>query len=374
MMDFKRNVLITGGAGFIGSHVVRLFVTKYPEYHIINLDKLTYAGNLANLADIEQQPNYTFVKADICDFEKILELFRQHSIDGVIHLAAESQKDSYGKLKFFSSFSISPSWLIQGTRDNSTPAWMNEDGTLKEDALKEYLEQVNRIWQTQKDAIEETKKAYQMGDDWANSDRSGYTNIAGSITDLLVKVNTVAAGGLLSPEGLVYLDSAKKVDPDLDYRLLNGQSENCFYPRSIVGISAKASEKEAAEKFVKFLFEEESQRASNDEGLAVNSKVYEDMAYWKMGKSSGDTIGSIGTYYDTGDGNIKQFVMDEIIPEDEAIQNIMDLGKTLTVPAKSNQIIRSAVTESGEKYLTGETGLDDAVKEIMQEVNLYLSE
>ena len=92
-MDFKRNILITGFDCFIGSHVVRLFVTKYPEYHIINLDKLTYAGNLANLADIEQQPNYTFVKADICDFEKILELFRQHSIDGVIHLAAESHVD-----------------------------------------------------------------------------------------------------------------------------------------------------------------------------------------------------------------------------------------------------------------------------------------
>ena len=92
-MDFKRNILITGGAGFIGSHVVRLFVTKYPEYHIIKLDKLTYAGNLANLADIEQQSNYTFVKADICDFEKILELFRQYCIDGVIHLAAESHVD-----------------------------------------------------------------------------------------------------------------------------------------------------------------------------------------------------------------------------------------------------------------------------------------
>lgn len=92
-MEFKRNILITGGAGFIGSHVVRLFVNKYPEYHIINLDKLTYAGNLANLTDIEEKPNYTFVRADICDFNKMMELFKTFSIDGVIHLAAESHVD-----------------------------------------------------------------------------------------------------------------------------------------------------------------------------------------------------------------------------------------------------------------------------------------
>lgn len=92
-MNFIRNILITGGAGFIGSHVVRLFVNKYPEYHIINLDKLTYAGNLANLKDVEDQPNYTFVKADICDFDKMLELFKQYHVDGVIHLAAESHVD-----------------------------------------------------------------------------------------------------------------------------------------------------------------------------------------------------------------------------------------------------------------------------------------
>ena len=92
-MNFKRNILITGGAVFIGSHVARLFVNKYPEYHIINLDKLTYAGNLANLKDIEDQPNYTFVKADICGFDKMMELFKTYSIDGVIHLAAESHVD-----------------------------------------------------------------------------------------------------------------------------------------------------------------------------------------------------------------------------------------------------------------------------------------
>ena len=88
-----KNILITGGAGFIGSHVVRLFVEKYPEYHIINLDKLTYAGNLANLKDIENEPNYTFVKADICDYERMTELFKLYDIDGVIHLAAESHVD-----------------------------------------------------------------------------------------------------------------------------------------------------------------------------------------------------------------------------------------------------------------------------------------
>jgi dTDP-glucose 4,6-dehydratase len=88
-----RKILITGGAGFIGSHVVRLFVNKYPNYSIINLDKLTYAGNLENLKDIESKPNYHFVKGDILDLELLHELFAGHKIDGVVHLAAESHVD-----------------------------------------------------------------------------------------------------------------------------------------------------------------------------------------------------------------------------------------------------------------------------------------
>lgn len=92
-MNFRRHILITGGAGFIGSHVVRLMVNAYPDYEIINLDTLTYAGNLANLKDVESEPNYRFVKADVCDANTLKKVFAYYAIDGVIHLAAESHVD-----------------------------------------------------------------------------------------------------------------------------------------------------------------------------------------------------------------------------------------------------------------------------------------
>ena len=89
----QKNIMITGGAGFIGSHVVRLFVNKYPDYNIYNVDKLTYAGNLENLKDIETKPNYHFIKADICDYDRMIQIIRDNNISGIIHLAAESHVD-----------------------------------------------------------------------------------------------------------------------------------------------------------------------------------------------------------------------------------------------------------------------------------------
>lgn len=121
-----KNILITGGAGFIGSHVVRLFCNKYPEYNIYNLDKLTYAGNLENLTDVEKLPNYTFIKADICDFDKMQEIFTQYKIDGVIHLAAESHVDRSIKDPFcFAQTNIMGTLsLLQAAKF----AWAGEDG------------------------------------------------------------------------------------------------------------------------------------------------------------------------------------------------------------------------------------------------------
>lgn len=138
-MEFKRNIIITGGAGFIGSHVVRLFVNKYPEYQIINIDKLTYAGNLENLKDIEARENYTFVRADICDFEKMLKIIHDFKIDGIIHLAAESHVD-------------------RSIKDPFTFAQTNVMGTLS------LLQAAKTIWETLPEKYE-NKRFYHISTD-----------------------------------------------------------------------------------------------------------------------------------------------------------------------------------------------------------------
>ena len=116
----KRSLIVTGGAGFIGSHVVRLLVNKYPDYKIVNVDKLTYAGNLENLIDIEKQPNYVFERVDICDEAEIERVFKQYKIDGVIHLAAESHVDRSisDPMSFIKTNILGTAVLLNAARDN----------------------------------------------------------------------------------------------------------------------------------------------------------------------------------------------------------------------------------------------------------------
>ena len=120
----NKTILITGGAGFIGSHVVRLFVNKYPDYKIVNLDKLTYAGNLANLIDIEDKPNYEFVKGDIVDVDFINKLFNDYQFDAVIHLAAESHVDRSieGPMDFIMTNIVGTANLLNAAKSS----WKNE--------------------------------------------------------------------------------------------------------------------------------------------------------------------------------------------------------------------------------------------------------
>jgi dTDP-glucose 4,6-dehydratase len=119
-VHFKRNILITGGAGFIGSHVVRLFVTKYPEYRIVNFDKLTYAGNLENLKDIENADNYVFLKGDIVSQEDVKKVFEKYAVTDVIHLAAESHVDRSieGPMDFVMTNVVGTVNLLQQAKEN----------------------------------------------------------------------------------------------------------------------------------------------------------------------------------------------------------------------------------------------------------------
>jgi len=122
---YKKSILITGGAGFIGSHVVRLFVNKYPEYRIVNLDKLTYAGNLENLKDIEQSKNYTFVRGDITDSAVVQKIFNDYDFHGVIHLAAESHVDRSisNPMEFVTTNIIGTVTLLNAARNS----WKDSD-------------------------------------------------------------------------------------------------------------------------------------------------------------------------------------------------------------------------------------------------------
>lgn len=280
--------------------------------------------------------------------------------------AVESHQSEYSASNLPTSLAMLPELLLKGLADTSSPAWIKEDGTLDEKTVSEYLEQINRIYHSCSEIVKQYVNENMISEYEYHRNEYG---IGSSVIGLLSKDSLFGIGGLYSSDDLAMIDSAETKEPDLKNKLLNGQSENVFIPSSVIGISAKASEKEAAQKFVEFLFSSESQSILGSWGLPVNQSVYESDDYWNVG----DNNGVVSTMSSSdGDGN---YIELEIrTPSNETIQKIQELGKTLSVPATTNEIILQAVTDAGVRYLNGEIGLDEAVRAAVSEVNLYLSE
>lgn len=284
--------------------------------------------------------------------------------------AAERQKDTYDLRHYFDLLATSPQLLIKAYSNVCMPAWIKEDGTLDETTISQYLEQTKRIYQSQKDAVESTEQHYDQS----------YASVADQYTresfksssfamNLLSGSCIIGTGGMFSSSDLAWLDSLENVNDTITSTLWNGQSQNIFFPECLAGISAKAKEKEAAEQFIRFIFSEEGQKSGSDNGFSVNSTVYENIVNWKQGEN--ETLSFAGSSdNETGESinlEIKQ-------ASDDKIREIMELGKTLTVPSETNEIVLNAVIESGARYFRDEITLDEAVKGAVQEVNLYLSE
>ena len=222
--------------------------------------------------------------------------------------------------------------------------------------------------------MEALKKQYEnMGVDVAylgEGDLATLKDISGGGFEMLSGAAKLSAGGLKSPSGLAFMYSVEQKNTDLNDALWNGQAENCFIPVQTVGISAKASQPEAAEKLISFMLSQEGQQIGNDSGFPVNETVYDSEEYWAVGDSDG-SLGTMGG----GTAGSDDYIELDIKRADEAkTEEIRQLGKTLTTPSDTNEIILNAVADAGSRYLDGEISLEEAAKAAIQQVNLYLSE
>lgn len=293
----------------------------------------------------------------------------------------ESHKEEYTKDTLPIVSSYSPYMLLKGLSAVNMSAWVNEDGTLNQAAVQEFLEQTNRIYQSAKAPAEELLAAFgttveEMEE--ANEVRNLYSEFGAVFSkfgvgglDLISESNILGTGGVYSPSDLRSIYSVEQQGDGISGKLWNGQTKDAFIPQKIVGISAKSSEKEAAEKFVGYLFSDEGQRVSTTSGLPVRKSVYEDISYW-MGNAKEGDVTSVTSSYNNQTGESVDLSI--VQPGESVIKEIQELGKTLTTPVKENRMILSAVLDAGASYIKGEISVEEAVEKAASQVNLYLSE
>lgn len=311
---------------------------------------------------------------------------KKEYVDAISDMASmadtvESHKGEYTKdtLPFESSYS--PYMLLKGLSTVNMSAWVNEDGTLNQEEVREFLEQTNRIYQSAKAPAEEQLAAFGVTAEEieeANEVRNLYSEYGAVFSQfgigglsLISKSNILGTGGIYSPSDLRSVYSVEQQGDGISGKLWNGQTKDAFIPQKLVGLSAKSSEKEAAEKFVSYLFSEEGQRVSSSSGLPVRKSVYEDVSYWMGNAKEGDVTSVASSYNNqTGEGVDLSIVQ----PGESVIKEMQELGKTLTTPVKENRMILSAVLDAGASYVKGEISVEEAVEKAASQVNLYLSE
>lgn len=295
------------------------------------------------------------------DIEKITDL---STLADVI----EEHQTEYNPYSLPTYMVFAPEILLRKMADVCADAWMKEDGTLDENAVSGYLSEIRRIFLTSEEIMESRNTGDQ--NDYINDLIVTQLGISVSCREILDKAQLLAMGGLYSPSDLAMIDSVEKESDLLTDKIWNGQVENRFLPLQTIGICSKANQKEAAEKFVEFLFSVEGQVIGTEKGLPVNEAVYENMDYW-MKEEEGSVL---WTWASSNQATGEMLEGQVCQPSRKVISRIQELGKTLDKPSSVNEFILTAVTDSGARYIKGEISLEEAVNAILQEVNLYLSE
>ena len=266
-----------------------------------------------------------------------------------------------------------PGVMLRFFGEISASEWMKKDRTLDEKKVKDFFQQVNRIYQAGQKAgnasLDSTYEYAEKMERIYDKNRREESSLNSYLVPCADGQALFSYGYLFSLEELFLLTTIEKQNSDISHRLLNGQAENCFSPEMIMGISAKAREKEAAELFVSFLFSEEQQKNNKEAGFPVRKSVYDSEEYWELGQEGNIEYGFSSTY--NGESHDMITVVHSA---DDQIKEIQKLGKTLTMPSGGSRIIQDSVLEAGKRYLYGGTDLDKAVEQAVSQVKLYLAE
>ena len=334
------------------------------------------AGILENIRDVYTEEDGAVYRMPL-RFGIPMIAGKAEDVDMVDDLA--SLKDMVKKHKadffpgFFSAYKARvPQILLTSLFELSSPSWMKKDGRVDEEKVREFLELTYEIYHADKEYegyAEDTSDSEEKATRWYEKNRR---QEASPVMDLLLmgaEKQLFSYGYLFSLDHVFLMNTMETENPEFTHRLFNGQEKNCFAPELILGISAAAREKEAAQMFVEFLFSEEQQKNGKEAGFPVRKSVYESDEYWELGREGSFEGASSATY----NGEMTELI-DVLHSSDSQLKEIRELGKTLTTPVGRNRVLLDAVKKAGVPYLKNETDLDQAVRETISQVNLYLSE